>query len=193
MCIAIPVLIKLFNLFRSWFSHLQHGLLAPLTGRREKPTHGSHAEKLAGDHHRGCHPQSQRPHPQAHFASISSLMRETEIVGTMDSPLAQMDASTGRWSGGGWPSLLCLPEAALTQAPAACGRNGVPRLLRSQGSGVIWVPGLSLLSQFPKHSLSLSGPPLPSPASVTADPSAWSTPISLPLQDPPKASVNVQV
>lgn len=56
-----------------------------------------------------------------------------------------------------------------------------------------WELGRSLLPQFPKRPLPGSPPPPrpPRAAALTANPSAWSTPLVSP-RDPPKAAVNVQ-
>lgn len=75
----------------------------------------------------------------------------------------------------------------MTQAPAACGREGAPGLLRSQGSGGIWVLGAEVQPPVPiPPTLSLCSHPRPplveSRSRVTAYPYAESTPLISPFR-----------
>ena len=80
----------------------------------------------------GVPPTVSKPSFPAHCASIFSMM-EAETVGEDCGLPARADGCQHWkrvWRGG--PSLLCLRKRQLvTQAPAACGREGMLGLLRS--------------------------------------------------------------
>lgn len=88
----------------------------------------------------------------------------------------------GGGSGGEGPARLCLPEAAGDSGSSCLWEEGV----------LGWGAGSCGAASGPDSPSALSpAPSSPRAAALTANPSAWSTPLVSP-QDPPKAAVNVQ-
>lgn len=134
----------------------------------------------AGDSHRGAIRGLKASLPPALllFPGWWGRGLQAEALGSLLADGCQ----AGGGSGGEGPARLCLPEAAGDSGSSCLWEEGV----------LGWGAGSCGAASGPDSPSALSpAPSSPRAAALTANPSAWSTPLVSP-QDPPKAAVNVQ-